>query len=298
MAKKKVECLTLDQKRAIILKEDDTALSVRQQCGLLGLNRSTLYYEPVACNEDDLRLMNAIDELFTKKPSLGVRQMMWRLRDRGFAVGKKRVRTLMRHMGLFPVFPKKNTSKPNPEHRVYPYLLRDVPIDRVNQVWSMDITYIRLGRGFAYLTAVMDWHSRYVIAWRLSNTLTADFCVECLEDALQYGKPGIFNTDQGCQFTGEEFIKVLQDAGITISMDGRGRALDNIFVERLWRTVKYEDVYIKGYRTIPEAHAGLTEFFDDYNMERRHSSLGYKTPWTVFAGLEMIGPKAAIPQKF
>lgn len=295
MAQKKVECLTLQEKRAIILKEDDTGLSVRQQCELLGLNRSTLYYEPVPWTEDDLKIMNVIDELFTKRPSLGVRQMMWRLRDRGFEIGRKRVRTLMRRMGLVAVFPKKNTSKRNPQHPVYPYLLRDVPIVRVNQVWSMDITYIRLGKGFAYLTAVMDWHSRYVIAWRLSNTLTADFCVECLQEALQYGKPEIFNTDQGCQFTCGEFIKVLEDAEIAISMDGKGRALDNIFVERLWRTVKYDDIYIKGYQTLPEVNTGLKEFFDDYNMDRRHSSLGYKTPWTVFAGLDLTGPVLAIP---
>jgi putative transposase len=294
---KKLGCLTLDRKRAIIEREDEAALSVRQQCELLGMNRSTLYYEPMPLSDGDLHLMNVIDELFTKRPSLGVRQMMWRLRDKGYWVGKKRVRTLMRRMGLVAVLPTKNTSKRNPAHPVYPYLLRDVPITRVNQVWSMDITYIRLGKGFAYLTAVMDWQSRYVIAWRLSNTLTADFCVECLQEALQYGKPEIFNTDQGCQFTSADFIKVLEDAGIAISMDGRGRALDNIFVERLWRTVKYDDIYIKGYQTIPEVQEGLKEFFDDYNMDRRHSSLGYKTPWSVFSGLNLTGPTVAAPQK-
>jgi putative transposase len=297
VAKKKVECLTLDEKRGLIEREENSALSVRQQCELLGLNRSTLYYEAAPWNKDDLRLMNAIDEEFTKRPCLGVRQMVWKMRDRGFTVGKKRIRTLMRHIGLFPIFPTKNTSKPNPAHQVFPYLLRDVTVDRVNQVWSVDITYIRLGHGFAYLVAIMDWHSRYVIAWRLSNTLTADFCVECLKDALQYGQPAIFNTDQGCQFTSEEFIRVLQEAGIAISMDGRGRALDNIFVERLWRTIKYEDVYIKLYQTIPEAHKGLKEYFDYYNMERRHSSLDHKTPWTVFSGLELTGPEVAVPQK-
>lgn len=203
----------------------------------------------------------------------------------------------MRDMGLSGVVPTKNTSKRNHEHRVYPYLLRGVTVKSVNQVWSMDITYIRLGRGFVDLAAVVDWHSRYVIAWRLSNTLTADFCVECVQDALQYGRPEIFNTDQGCQFTSEAFVQVLLKAGITISMDGRGRALDNIFVERLWRTVKYEDVDIKGYQTIPEAQEGLKDYFDYYNMERRHSSLKHNTPWTVFSGLEMIGPKVAIPQK-
>ena len=273
----------------MIEQEENVAVSVRQQCELLGLNRSSLYYEPVEMDEEDVRLMNVIDEVFTKRPCLGARQMMWKLRDRGYHVGRKRVRRLMRLMGLFPIFPTKNISKPNPQHRVYPYLLRGVPITHVNQVWSMDITYIRLGKGFVYLTAIMDWHSRYVIAWRMSNTLTADFCVECLQDALQYGKPEVFNTDQGCQFTSEEFTQVLLNNKIAISMDGRGRALDNIFVERLWRTVKYEDVYIKGYQTIPEAYEGLKEYFDYYNMERRHSSLKNKTPWGAFSGIEALG---------
>lgn len=289
MDEKKLASLTLEKKRAIILKEEDTSLSVRQQCELLGLNRSTLYYEAAPLSDEDLKLMNAIDQEFTARPCMGVGQMTDRMRDADFGVGPKRIRRLMRQMGLFPVFPTKNTSKRNHEHRIFPYLLRNMAITRVNQVWSMDITYIRLGRGFAYLTAVMDWHSRYVIAWRLSNTLTADFCVECLQDALQYGRPEIFNTDQGCQFTSEEFIKVLQEKSIAISMDGRGRALDNIFVERLWRTVKYENVYIKGYQMIPEAHEGLTEFFDDYNMVRRHTSLKKRTPWMIFSGLDVIG---------
>jgi len=282
----------------MITQEDNTTISVRRQCELLDLNRSSLYYEATPINPQDLKLMNVIDEEFTKRPCLGSRQMKWRLWDRGFKVGRKRVRRLMRDMGLEGVVPTKNTSKRNPQHKVYPYLLRGVEINRVNQVWSMDITYIRLGRGFVYLAAVVDWHSRYVIAWRLSNTLTADFCVECLEDALQYGKSEIFNTDQGCQFTSEAFVQVLLKAGITISMDGRGRALDNIFVERLWRTVKYEDVYIKGYQTIPEAQEGLKDYFDYYNMERRHSSLKHNTPWTIFSGLEMMASKVAIPQKF
>lgn len=275
----------------MIEQEENVAVSVRLQCELLGLNRSSLYYEPVEMDEEDVRLMNAIDEVFTKRPCLGVRQMMWRLRDRGYPIGRKRVRRLMRLMGLFPIYPTKNTSKPNPQHRIYPYLLRGVPITHVNQVWSMDITYIRLGKGFVYLTAIIDWHSRYVIAWRMSNTLTADFCVECLNDALQYGKPEVFNTDQGCQFTSEEFTSVLLSNKIAISMDGRGRALDNIFVERLWRTVKYEDVYIKGYQTIPDAQAGLQEYFDDYNMERRHSSLKNQTPWVVFSGIESMSSR-------
>jgi len=271
-------------------------VSVRKQCELLELNRSSLYYEPVPLSEADLGLMNVIDEEFTKRPCLGARQMMWRLRDLGYSIGRKHTRSLMRELGLEAVFPKKNTSRRNPEHPVYPYLLREVLITRPNQVWSMDITYIRLGKGFVYLVAVVDWASRYVIAWRLSNTLTADFCVECLEEALEYGKPEIFNTDQGCQFTSEEFTSVLLDREIRISMDGRGRALDNIFVERLWRTVKYEDVYLKGYQTIPDAQAGLRDYFDYYNMQRRHSSLEYKTPWMIFSGLETIDSTAETVQ--
>lgn len=280
----------------MIEREESTPVSVRRQCELLELNRSSLYYEPVPLSEATLHLMNVIDEEFTKRPCRGARQMMWRLRDLGYTIGRKHTRTLMRRLGLEAVFPKKNTSKRNPEHPVYPYLLRDVIVTRPNQVWSMDITYIRLGKGFVYLAAVVDWYSRYVIAWRLSNTLTADFCVECLEDALQYGKPEIFNTDQGCQFTSQEFTSVLLDRGIQISMDGRGRALDNIFVERLWRTVKYEDVYLKGYQTIPETQAGLRDYFDYYNMQRRHSSLDYKTPWMIFSGLETIDVQAGLTQ--
>lgn len=273
----------------MIEREESTPMSVRRQCELLEFNRSSLYYEPVPISEETLQLMNVVDEEFTKRPCRGARQMMWRLRDLGHWIGRKRTRSLMRRLGLEAVFPKKNTSRRNPEHPVYPYLLRGAVITLPNQVWSMDITYIRLGKGFVYLVAVIDWHSRYVIAWRLSNTLTADFCVECLEEALQYGKPEIFNTDQGCQFTSEEFTSVLVNRGIQISMDGRGRALDNIFVERLWRTVKYEDVYLKGYQTIPDAQDGLRDYFDYHNMQRRHSSLEHKTPWMIFSGLETIG---------
>lgn len=282
--------MNLKEKQSMIEREDNAVLSVRRQCELLELNRSSLYYEPAPIDPADIQLMNVIDEEFTKHPFLGVRGMTWRLNDLDLdhTVGKKRVRRLMRLMGLVAVFPKRSTSKPNLQHKVYPYLLRGVQITRPNQVWSMDITYIRLGKGFVYLTAIVDWYSRYVIAWRLSNTLTDDFCVDCLKDALQYGKPEIFNTDQGSQFTSEAFTGVLHNNGITISMDGRGRALDNIFVERLWRTVKYQDVYIKGYQNIPEAQAGLREYFDFYNMERRHQSLSYKTPWMIFSGIEKL----------
>jgi len=278
----------------MVIQEEASAISVRKQCELLELNRSSLYYAPVGLNEEDQRLMDAIDTEFTKTPFYGARKIARELRLKGWVVGRKRVRRLMRLMGLEAVVPTKNTSKRNPLHPVYPYLLRGVAITQVNQVWGMDITYIRLGRGFAYLTAIMDWQSRYVLSWRLSNTLSTDFCVECLQDALQYGKPEIFNTDQGCQFTSEEFTRVLLDYQIKISMDGRGRCLDNIFVERLWRSVKYENVYLKGYQTIPGAEAGLREYFDFYNMERSHQSLDYSTPWQIFSGLEMTGSKAAV----
>ena len=278
----------------MIEREECSVVSVRRQCELLELNRSSLYYEPVEVDPEDVKLMNVIDEEFTKHPFFGVRSMTWRLHDLGYkTVGRKRVRRLMRMMGLQAIFPTKKTSTRNPDHRVYPYLLRGVEITRPNQVWSMDITYIRLGKGFVYLTAIVDWYSRYVIAWRLSNSLADDFCVECLKDALQYGRPEIFNADQGNQFTSEAFTGVLRNSNIAISMDGRGRCLDNIFVERLWRTVKYQDVYIKGYQNIPEAQAGLREYFDFYNMERRHQSLSYKTPWGVFSGLEKVEVKGA-----
>jgi putative transposase len=285
--------MTIEEKREMIIQEEDSAISVRRQCEFLELNRSSWYYAPVAVDPEDLRLMEEIDRLFTDCPFFGVRKITHKLREHGYCVGRKRVRRLMRKMGLMPIFPKKNTSKPNPANKKYPYLLRGVQISRVNQVWSMDITYIKLAKGYVYLTAVVDWHSRYVLAWRVSNTLSADFCVECLNEALQYGKPEIFNTDQGCQFTSEGFTSILKDSGIAISMDGRGRALDNIFVERLWRTVKYENVYLKGYQNIPEAEKGLREYFDWYNMGRIHQSLNYKTPWNIFSGMERVDEKIA-----
>ncbi len=205
------------------------------------------------------------------------------MRAKGFLVGKDHVRTLLRKMGLTAIFPKPNLSKPHPENRVYPYLLRDMEITRPNQVWCADITYIRLAWGFAYLVAIVDWRSRAVLSWRLSNTLEVDFCVDALQEALEkYGIPDIFNTDQGTQFTSQEFIGVLTFNRISISMDGRGRCLDNIFIERLWRSVKYQNVYLKGYQTIPEARAGLAEYFEFYNKEKFHQGLDNKTPWQVY----------------
>lgn len=230
-------------------------------------------------------MMAALDEKYTAAPFYGVRRMTRHLRDLDFEVGRDHVRTLLRRMGLTAIWSRPDTSKPHPDHPVYPYLLRDVPIERVNQVWSTDITYIRLAQGFAYLTAVIDWHSRYVLSWRLSNTLESDFCVEALEAALKdYGRPEIFNSDQGAQFTSGRFIETLTKQGISISMDGRGRALDNVFVERLWRSVKYEDVFLKGYRTIPEAREGLEKYFEFYNNARHHQGLGYKMPAQVYFG--------------
>lgn len=251
------------------------------------MNRASFYYTPIPVSAEDKVIMDLIDEIFTDQPFYGARKISRKLKELGIPVGRRHTGTLMRLMGLEAVFPKRNLSKPHPDHPVYPYLLRDVEITLSNQVWSMDITYVKLKRGFVYLAAVIDWKSRYVLSYRLSNTLTTDFCVEALKEALTYGTPEIFNTDQGSQFTSDEFIGVLKSRGIQISMDGRGRATDNIFVERLWRSVKYENVYLKGYETIPDAQAGLKDYFNFYNTERHHQSLGYKTPWVVYSGLEV-----------
>ena len=279
--------LSLEDRRALVEQEECSPVSVRRQCELLNLSRSGFYYEPLPISAEDQTIMNQIDEIYLKYPFYGARRMSRELKGFGFYVGRKRTGSLMNLMGLEAVFPRKNTSKPNPHHLIYPYLLRGVEVSRTNQVWSMDITYIRLARGFVYLAAVIDWKSRYVLSWKLSNTLTSDFCIEALKEALSYGTPEIFNTDQGSQFTSAEFTQELKDRGIQISMDGRGRALDNIFVERLWRSVKYENVYLNCYETIPETQAGLKEYFEFYNVKRRHQSLDYKTPWLVYSGLEV-----------
>ena len=228
-------------------------------------------------------LLALIDVEYTSRPFYGSRKMLIHLRGLGYVINRKRVQRLMKLLGLAGMAPGPNTSRPHPEHKVYPYLLRGAQITRPNQVWSTDLTYIRLPRGFVYLVAVIDWYSRRVLSWRLSNTMDSGFCVDCLEEALQnFGKPEIFNTDQGSQFTSEAFTGVLLKKDIAISMDGRGRALDNIFVERLWRSVKYEDVYLKRYATLPELLFGLTNYFAFYNMERTHQSLGYDTPDQVY----------------
>ena len=277
----------------------DEALAVSRQCALAGVARSWVYGASTgeAVDALDLLLLGLIDEQYTRRPFYGSRRMVVYLRAQGHAVNRKRVQRLMRILGLAGMAPGPATSKPHPEHKVYPYLLRGVAITRPNQVWSTDITYVRLAHGFAYLVAIIDWYSRRVLAWRLSNTLEAGFCVDCLEDALRvHGRPAVFNTDQGSQFTSAAFTRVLLDAGIAISMDGRGRALDNIFVERLWRTVKYEDVYLKGYASLPELLLGLTEYFAFYNGERPHQSLGDRTPDDVYRSRD--GGGARIVDRF
>ena len=266
------------------LETEHPVLSLRQQCQLLGINRSSLYYEPVEVEETTLKLMNSIDEQYTKTPFYGSRKILRYLRELGYCVNRKHVQRLMRKMGLYGICPGPNTSKRLREHRIWPYLLKDVQIIRPNQVWSTDITYIRLAKGFLYLVAVLDWYSRYVLAWRLSNSLETSFCLEALDEALTVGQPEIFNTDQGCQFTSEDFTGRLLSRSIQISMDSRGRALDNIFVERLWRSVKYEDVYLKGYQTVAETQSGLKQYFGFYNSQRYHQSLGYRTPAVVHFG--------------
>ena len=253
--------------------------------------------EPRPDSEVDLLLLGLIDEQYTRRPFYGSRKMVTFLKTRGRWVNRKRVQRLMRILGLAGMAPGPNTSRPHPQHKVYPYLLRGVVVTKPNQVWSTDITYIRLAHGFVYLVAVIDWYSRKVLSWRISNTMDTAFCVDCLQEALQrYGNPEIFNTDQGCQFTSERFTGVLKAHSIAISMDGRGRALDNIFVERLWRSVKYEDVYLKGYANSMELMIGLAEYFVFYNGERPHQSLGNLTPDTVYATAS--GGGARIVDKF
>jgi putative transposase len=256
--------------------KDCSEISVRRQCALLGLGRGLLYYKPRAMSETNTACMRRIDALYTRHPFLGHRKLAVML-----GVNAKRVLRLMRLMGLQAVYCKPNTSKPHPQHRIYPYLLKRLPITRANQVWAADITYIRLSRGWCYLVAIIDWHSRYVLAWRLSPSMESGFCVEALEEALESGTPDIHNTDQGTQFTSEAFTSVLTKAGVAISMDGKGSYQDNIFTERLWRTVKYEEVYTKEYVTPEQAKAALTEYFRLYNHTRPHQALCYQTPADV-----------------
>lgn len=266
-----------------MIEPDHKQISLQRQCELVGLARSMWYYKPAPESPEDLRLMRLLDEQYLKTPFYGVRRMTEWLKKLGKQVNPKRVRRLLRKMGLFAIYPKPNLSRAATGHKIYPYLLRGLAILRPNQVWSTDITYIRLSRGFVYLVAIMDWFSRYVLSWGVSATLESNFCVEALDQAiLRHGKPDIFNSDQGSQFTSADFTGRLQAEGIQISMDGRGRALDNIFVERLWRSVKYEEVYLRDYGTVPVAVQGLKNYFGFYNTQRQHQSLDYRTPMEVY----------------
>jgi putative transposase len=268
-------------------------LPVTRQCQLLNLNRSSVYYQPKEISDEDLRLMRRIDEMHLKRPFYGSRRIRDWLQDEGFGVNRKRVQRLMRQMGITALYPKAHTSRPGKGHKIYPYLLRGLEIDRPNQVWAADICYVPMARGFVYVVAIMDWHSRKVLSWRVSNTMDADFCVEALEEAIsRYGTPEIFNTDQGAQFTSEVFTGTLKAAGIRISMDGKGRWVDNVFVERLWRSLKYEEVYLKAYETVAQARQEMGNYFRFYNRERRHQGLDRQTPDQVYEG-SVMWPVAA-----
>jgi putative transposase len=273
--------LSIEQKRALI-EPAHPQLSIRRQCALLGLARSTLYDQPLGASAENLQLMRLLDEQYTVTPFYGLRRMTAWLRGQGYTVNRKRVARLMRVMGLEALYPKPRLSQPAAGQMIYPYLLRGVTVERINQVWSADITYIRLQGGFVYLVAVMDWFSRYVLSWTISITMDMAFCVEALDQALGQGHPELFNTDQGAQFTSQAFTARLKEGGIRISMDGRGRALDNVFVERLWRTVKYEEVYLRDYQTVWEARQSLARYFLFYNEERLHQALDYRPPAAVY----------------
>lgn len=270
------------EKRKSLLESERKTFSQRKQCELLGIARSGLYYRPRDPSMEDLELMKAIDEQYLKTPFYGRRRMTVEMRKQGFLAGEKRVRTAMQLMGLEAIYPKPNLSKNNSEHRKYPYLMKNVAVDRADQAWAADITYLPLHKGFGYLFAIIDWYSRYVIEWELSNLLDVDFCIEALERSLKKRHPEIFNTDQGVQFTSRLFTNRLEQEGVRISMDGKGRALDNVFVERLWRSVKYEDVYPKGYSNLKEVKIGLKRYFQFYNENRPHQGLGYRTPAEVY----------------
>lgn len=282
-------------RRKELVEHDHPRLSIVQQCKLLEISRSSAYYEATGESDLNLRLMKLIDEQFLETPFYGARQMARYLRRQGYDVNRKRVQRLMQKMGLSAIYQKPNTSKPHPEHRTYPYLLKGLNISEPNQVWCADVTYIPMRKGFLYLVAVMDWHSRKVLSWRLSNTLDADFCVAALREALaKYGKPAIFNTDQGSQFTSFEFTEVLKEADVRISMDGKGRWMDNVMIERLWRSLKYECVYLNAFETGSEARNGIEKWIRLYNEERPHSSLDDRTPHEAYWNLPMAGYPAKL----
>ena len=261
-------------------------LSISRQAGVLGISRGSVYYQPRPASDADLKLMHRIDKLHMELPFAGSRMLQGLLMQEGFKVGRLHVATLMKRMGITALYRKPNTSKPAPGHKIYPYLLRHLPVTRANQVWAMDITYIPMARGFVYLAAVVDWFTRRILAWRVSITLETDFCIEAVQEALdRHGAPEILNTDQGSQFTSTEFIKVLADREIKISMDGKGAWRDNVFVERLWRTIKYEEVYLRAYANVPEARTSIGRYISFYNSRRPHSSLDGKTPDQAYFNL-------------
>ena len=262
-------------------------MPVVHQCKVLSISRSSAYYKAAPPSEEELKIMHLIDKIHMKKPFMGSRKIKLVLRDEGFLIGRKKVQRLMRQMGVVSIYPRKKTTTSNKNHKVYPYLLRHLSVNYANQVWATDITYIPMAKGFAYLVAIIDWHSRKVLSWRLSNTMDTQFCLDALDEALEcYGKPDIFNSDQGSQFTSELFTSKLKEAGIKISMDGKGRWIDNVFVERLWRSVKYEEVYLKAYESISEAELAISDYFVFYNEKRHHQGLDYDTPDKVYFSKE------------
>ncbi len=270
------------KQRQTMIDRGHQQLSLVRQCALLDISRAWVYYRPVKPRVEDLELRARMDRQYLKTPFYGSRRMKVWLLTEGYLVSRSKVRRLMRLMGLEAIYRRPNTSKPAPGHRVYPYLLKGVDVNRVDQVWAADITYIPMAQGFLYLVAIMDWYSRRVLAWKLSNTMDTDFCVAALEEALSKGRPEVFNTDQGAQFTSDAFTQTLQERDIRVSMDGKGRYLDNIFVERLWRSVKYEEVYLKAYQTVAEARVGINAYLEFYNRQRPHQSLGYRTPAEMY----------------
>ena len=281
------------ERRQGMVETDHPRLSITRQCQVLGLARSTWYHRPQGEKAVNLDLMRLIDAQFLETPFYGSRQMQRHLKNQGVVVGRTRVRRLMRKMGLMAIYQKPRTSVPHPEHRIYPYLLRGLRIDHPDQVWCADITYVPMKRGFLYLVAIMDWHSRAVLSWRLSNTMDAAFCVDALEEAMnRYGVPGIFNTDQGSQFTGLEFTQTLKEAGASISMDGKGRWMDNVFIERLWRSVKWECIYLRELETGSQAREALDDWFRFYNEQRPHTAFDGRRPMEVYRDGQRA-PKAA-----
>lgn len=279
-SKKNLSSLSLEQKKRLV--NASSKISIRRQCALLGLSRSSLNYKPKPISESELKVINLVDEIYTAHPYYGTRRMQHELSDAGIIIGRQRIGRYYKLLGLEALYPAINLSKRNYKHKVYPYLLRNLPITRPNQVWSADITYIRLKTGFVYLVAIIDWYSRRILSWKISTTLQPDFCAEALQEALsKYPHPEIFNTDQGSQFTAHGFISILKQSTIRISMDGRGRALDNVFIERFWRSLKQEKIYLVELNSVSDAKMAITEYMEFYNTIRKHQSLGYMTPYNV-----------------